>query len=80
MCTSVAVTLTPLRISAAAWAKPLDTLNAAHRAALRADWPLRQWDEFSRTARATLTAAASDAELEEFRAVVRQWFEVDVQA
>lgn len=72
------MTLTPLRITAAAWALPLETMRAAKRAALRADWSLRTWDEFSRTARACLTGAATDAELEEFRAVVRQWFDVEV--
>lgn len=51
-------------------------LAKAKEVALKADWSLRQWDEFSETARACFTEAAEPEEREKFLDVVRERFEV----
>ncbi len=55
---------------------PLDALRAAKRAAMAADWSLRQWVDFSRAAYETLDAEASEESLVDFWRVVAAHFEV----
>jgi hypothetical protein len=77
--TSPAPTKPPLRLSAKKfqnvdWAPYV--LALAKDVALKADWSLRQWTEFSETARACFTEAALPEEREKFLDVVRERFDV----
>lgn len=55
---------------------PVEILGACKRAALKADWLLSQWVEFSTTARACLTADCEPEEMSKFLDVVRERFAV----
>jgi hypothetical protein len=77
--TSPAQTKPPLRLNEKKfqnvdWAPYV--LAEAKKVALKADWPLRQWDEFIETACACFTEAAEPEEQKKFLAVVRERFEV----
>lgn len=63
----------PLRL----WkGEPVVILGDAKKAALKADWSLARWTEFSRTAWACLTPDAAPEEMALFLAVVRERFDV----
>jgi len=66
---------TPLHV--APDARPLDVIRAAKAAAVKHNWMLGPWMQFSREAYATLDAEASDASLVKFREVVEKWFRVE---
>jgi len=66
---------TPLRF--APDARPLDVIRAAKAAAVKHNWMLGPWVQFSREAYATLDAEASDESLVKFREVVAKWFRVE---
>lgn len=55
---------------------PAAVLSACKRAAMKANWSLRAWVEFSETARACLTPDALPEEMVLFLDVVEQRFEV----
>ena len=56
--------------------EPVDVLKRCKLAALKVDWSLREWTEFSTTARACLTADCEPEEMALFMEVVRQRFDV----
>ncbi len=51
-------------------------LKRCKLAALKVDWSLREWTEFSTTARACLTADCEPEEMALFMEVVRERFDV----
>lgn len=57
---------------------PLAVLARCKAAAVRADWNLRQWVEFSKTARSCFTPEALPEENAAFLDVVRSHFEVEL--
>ena len=67
--------MTPLVLRSS---NPLAVLAAAKRAALKADWSLREWDEVSKSVRACFTEEALPEEAELMLAVLRSHFDVTV--
>ena len=57
---------------------PAAVMAACRKAAIKADWSLRAWDEFSRTARACLTPDCQPEEFACFMKVVSERFEVEL--
>ena len=55
---------------------PIEILGACKRAAIRDGWLLERWEEFSKTARACLTADCAPEEMGKFLDVVRERFAV----
>ncbi len=68
-----APTKPPLRLTKA---EPVEILAAAKRVALKAEWLLSRWEEFSKTARACLTPDCLPEEMAKFMDVVRERFDV----
>ena len=65
--------MTPVTLRSA---NPLAVLSACKRAALKADWKLAEWVEFSASVRACFTEAALPEEEALMLAVVRSHFDV----
>jgi hypothetical protein len=55
---------------------PAAVLHEAKKVALKADWSLARWEEFSKTARACFQPDCLPEEFEAFMRVVRERFEV----
>jgi len=68
---------TPLHVAPSA--RPLEVIRAAKAEAVKHNWMLGSWVQFSREAYATLDAEASDESLVKFREVVAKWFRIEVQ-
>lgn len=58
--------------------QPIAILGACKRVALKADWPLRRWEEFRESAQACLGPEASIEEHQKFLSVVRSYFAVEL--
>jgi hypothetical protein len=71
--TGPAPTKPPLRLTRA---EPIDVLARAKVVAIKADWSLARWTEFTKTARACLTPDCLPEEMGKFMTVVRERFEV----
>jgi hypothetical protein len=56
--------------------EPIKVLADCKRAALKANWLLSEWVEFSATCRACLTADCEPEEMALFMSVVRERFDV----
>lgn len=65
-----------IRIPPHAHGRPIAILGICKEAAISADWSLRRWVEFRKTAEACLTPAATPEESELFMRVVEERFDV----